>query len=107
MKKWQKWSIGIIGVMAVAILIVAVIFWPTIRILRGTEGLSGETDAIPEVVSLDQKPLINGVADWISWQGAAGDNRSGVTGIIKDWSGGLKKLWEVNFLCQGNSSATW
>ena len=28
-------------------------------------------------------------------------------GIITDWSEGLKKLWEVNYLCQGNSSATW
>jgi outer membrane protein assembly factor BamB len=69
--------------------------------------LSGETDAIPEVVSPDQKPLVKGDADWVSWQGANGDNRSGVTGIITDWSEGLKKLWEVNFLCQGTSSATW
>lgn len=107
MKKWQKWSLGIIGIFAVLIIIVAALFWPTIRILLGTEELSGKNEAVPKIVSTEQKPLVKGDADWVSWQGAHGDNRSGVKGIIKDWSGGLKKLWEVNFLCHGNSSATW
>ena len=107
MKKWQKWLLGIIGVSAVAIIIIVVQFWSSITILMGTEELSGKKENIPEVLSQDQKPLVKGYADWISWQGVNGDGRSGVTGIINNWSEGLKKLWEVNFLCQGSASATW
>lgn len=108
MKKWQKWSMGIIGVIAVTIIIFVAVFWSTLSIVFiGTEELSGDMEAIPEAVSRDLKSLVKGDADWVSWQGANGDNRSEVTGIIKDWSGGLKKRWEVNYLCQGNSSATW
>jgi len=107
MKKWQKWALGIVGVIAVAILVAGAMFWPTLSILMGTEGLSGETEALPSLASPSPEPLAKGDADWVSWQGAEGDRRSGVTGIIKDWSGGLDALWEVDFLCQGNSSAAW
>ncbi|MBN1290624.1 MAG: PQQ-binding-like beta-propeller repeat protein [Candidatus Latescibacteria bacterium] len=107
MKKWQKWSLGIVGIFVAAISIAVVIFWPTISILKGTGKLNDDTEAIPSVASRDLKPMEKGNADWISWYGANGDNRSKVKGIIKDWSGGLKKLWEVNYLCQGNLSATW
>ncbi len=107
MKKWQKWSLGIIGVSVVTILIIIAQFWSNITIIMGTEELSGKKETIPEVVSQEQKPLVKGYADWVSWQGSDGDGRSGVTGIINNWSEGLKKLWEVNFLCQGSSSATW
>ena len=107
MKKWQKWSLGIISVITVALSVAVVVFWPTISILKGTGKLSGDTENIPDAGSRDLKPLVKGKADWISWYGINGDNRSTVTGIITDWSEGLKKLWEVNYLCQGNSSATW
>lgn len=107
MKKYQKWTLGILGVLILAIVVLAAMFWSSITILMGTEELSGTTDTIPEVISAGQEPLVKGDADWISWQGANGDNRSEVTGITKDWSGGLKKLWEVNYLCQENSSAAW
>jgi len=107
MKKWLKWLLGIISVIVVVIVIFVSLFWSTIRILRGTGELSGTKDTIPKVVSRELKPPSTGDADWISWLGVYGDNRSRVTGIIKDWSGGLKKRWEVNYLCQGDESATW
>lgn len=107
MRKWQKWAIGIIGIVVVTILIFGALFWSRIGILKGTEELSGKTEAIPKPVPRSLEPLVKGDADWVSWQGAKGDRRSGVTGIIKDWSGGLEKLWEVDYLCQGDSSATW
>ncbi len=107
MKKWQKWLLGIIGVIVVVIVIFVSLFWSTIRILQGTGEVSGQKDTIPKVVSRELKPLSKGDTDWISWLGANGDNRSRVTGIIKDWSGGLKKLWEVSYLCHGDGSATW
>jgi outer membrane protein assembly factor BamB len=30
-----------------------------------------------------------------------------MTGVIKDWSSGLKQIWEVDYLCQGKASAAW
>ncbi|MBT4499322.1 MAG: PQQ-binding-like beta-propeller repeat protein [Gemmatimonadetes bacterium] len=107
MKKWQKWTFGIIGVVLVAILIFGALSWSRLEILAGTEELSGKTEVIPIPVSQSLEPLTKGSADWISWQGSRGDRRSDVTGIIRDWSGGLEKLWEVDYLCQGNSSAAW
>ncbi|MFC1607232.1 PQQ-binding-like beta-propeller repeat protein [Candidatus Latescibacterota bacterium] len=107
MKKWKKWSLGILGVIVLAIVVFAVLNWSTITILMGTEELSGDTETIPTAVSRDLKPIEKGSSDWTSWLGTNGDNRSAVTGIITDLSGGLKKRWEVNYLCQGNSSATW
>ena len=107
MRKWKKWTLGITGVVVIVILIVSALFWSTLEILMGTEELSGKTEIIPRPVPRSQEPLAKGAADWVSWQGAGGDRRSDVTGIIRDWSGGLQKLWEVDFLCQGNSSATW
>ncbi|MFC1490238.1 PQQ-binding-like beta-propeller repeat protein [Candidatus Latescibacterota bacterium] len=107
MKKFLKWSLRILGVLAVIIAILTVVYWPSISILKGTQGLSGTMDTIPKVSSAEQKPLTDGTADWISWQGSNLDNRSLVTAINKDWSGGLKKLWEVNYLCQENATAAW
>jgi len=107
MKKWKKWTLGIVGVIAVAILIAGAMFWPTLSILMGTEGLGGQTEALPSLAPASQEPLAKGDADWVSWQGAEGGRRSGVTGIIKDWSPGLETLWQVDFLCQGKSSAAW
>ena len=92
MKKWRKWSLGIIGVIGVIIIIFISMFWTTFTILKGTEELSGKQETIPEVTSRELSPLEKGDADWISWQGVNGDRRSGVTGIIDDWSGGLDKL---------------
>lgn len=107
MKKYQKWTIWILGLLIVTVLILATVYWSSITIIWDSGGLSSTSDGIPEITSAAQEPLTKGDADWICWQGADGDNRSNVTGIIKDWSGGLNKLWEVNYLCQGNSSASW
>lgn len=37
-------------------------------------------------------------SDWPQWRGPNRDGKSAMTGIRKDWSGGLKKLWEVKGL---------
>lgn len=44
--------------------------------------------------------------DWPRWRGINGDGRSDVTGIRKDWSEGLTKLWQVSDLCQGGEDPT-
>jgi outer membrane protein assembly factor BamB len=71
-----------------------------------SEKISGKQEAIP-VKSTTAELITKGSSDWSSWQGSNYDKKSSFTGIVKDWSKGLKKVWEVNFLCQGDKSATW
>jgi hypothetical protein len=74
--------------------------------IQGGERLHGPQETIPEGAEVIA-PLEKGEADWPSWRGPDGDGKSSVVGIKKDWSDGLTKLWEVNFLCQGNRNVTW
>jgi len=72
----------------------------------GPEDTGGPVEDIPEPMP-DPGPLTTGEHDWPCWGGANHDNHSDVTGIRTDWSGGLRKLWEVHYLCQGDKSSTW
>jgi outer membrane protein assembly factor BamB len=72
----------------------------------GNERLSGMQQVIPEPVKTIS-PIEKGESDWPCWRGPNGDGKSTVGGIKKDWSKGLKKLWEVNFLCQGERNVSW
>jgi outer membrane protein assembly factor BamB len=74
--------------------------------IQGDERLHGPQETIPEGVKVIT-PLEKGEADWPSWRGPNGDGKSSVIGIKKDWSEGLTKLWQVNFLCQGDRNVTW
>jgi outer membrane protein assembly factor BamB len=107
MKKWKKWTLGILTLIVIIVVIVGIRWWSSLKILRGTEKLSGEPDTIPEVTSIEPPPLERYDNDWISWYGKDGNKQSNIQGISMDWSAGLPKKWEVNFLCQGNSSASW
>jgi outer membrane protein assembly factor BamB len=109
MKKWLKRILATIGILVgLVVLVVAVLVawnWSSLQILMGTEGVSGARTSPEEVVSA--QPQTAGEHDWPAWRGARNDARSTVTGIRTDWSGGLDKLWEVDFLCQSETSATW
>lgn len=107
MKKWLKWVLGIVGVILVVIIVYVAWNWTFLNIVAGTEGLSGESSVIPEVTSDIKDSLQYGDTDWVSWYGPDGDRVARENGIQADWSNGLKKVWEVNYLCQGNSSASW
>lgn len=74
--------------------------------VMGAEELAGKKDDIPAVKG-KIIPVQKGNADWPNWRGANFDGKSALTGITTDWSNGLKKLWQVDYLCQGTSSATW
>jgi outer membrane protein assembly factor BamB len=76
-------------------------------IVSGTEELSGEGSAIPTPVATGDNELRTGETDWASWYGPDGDRISHEKNIRKDWSKGLKKVWEVDYLCQGSGSASW
>jgi outer membrane protein assembly factor BamB len=73
---------------------------------QGSENLVGNRQSIPDKTSAKDR-LSTGNSDWTSWQGENYDKKSQFTGLKKDWSAGLKKLWEVNFLCQDDQTATW
>lgn len=45
--------------------------------------------------------------DWPHWRGPKGDGLTDVTGIQRDWSKGLEKIWEVKDLCSGRNAGTW
>lgn len=107
MKVLLKVVLGILVSLALVAGVLAVYYWDSIAILRGTEGLSGQSAEIPEAVAPAAALRESAEADWVCWRGADGDAKSTVTGIVKDWSSGLKQFWEVDYLCQGEGSATW
>ena len=103
MKKYVK-----IILIIVSIVVVFVVYfgYQMYKIVMGSEGLSGKQENIPaKIASLP--PLTKGVADWPNWRGPDFEGKSLGKGIITDWSKGLEKNWEVNFLCQDNSTASW
>jgi outer membrane protein assembly factor BamB len=94
---------------AIAVVLVGaaiVVGWNVWLAIHGAERLAGSRQAIPRAVQV-LRPVEQGPADWPCWRGPAGDGKSSVVGIRKDWSGGLTRRWEVSFLCQGTRTATW
>ena len=45
--------------------------------------------------------------NWPQWRGPARDGRPAVKDIQRDWSKGLKKLWQVDDLCKGKNAECW
>lgn len=101
---------GCLIVLVVFVLVIVglvILFWESIAILSGNKDLEGEVGNIPEVVSDKLPAITKGKHDWSSWLGPNHDGSSTMIDISKDWEGGLKKLWEVDYLCQGSGSAVW
>lgn len=99
--------LGIVVVLVLVVGVLVILHWESAEILMGTEDLTDQPEAIPDIVKPATTLRDKGEADWPRWRGIDGNAKSAVTGIIKDWSNGLKQVWEVNYLCQGRASATW
>ena len=76
------------------------------KITKGSEILSGKRESIPEEMA-PMLPVNHGIADWTNWRGVNFEGKSTTTGIKTDWSVGLKKLWNLNYLCQNLATASW
>lgn len=96
-------ALGVIFVLALAGIVVTYFAWLA---MGDEEEVRGPSGVIPKPVTAPS-PVLHGPADWPCWRGRGGDGKSIVTGIRKDWSGGLRKLWGVDYLCQGTQSVTW
>jgi outer membrane protein assembly factor BamB len=102
-RKHRLWLLVLVLVLTIAGLLVGRWVWFAIQ---GGERLQGLQEAIPKASKV-VTPLQSGQDDWPCWRGPSGDGKSSVVGIKKDWSEGLTKLWQVNFLCQGTRNVTW
>jgi outer membrane protein assembly factor BamB len=103
MKRYVRIILAVVAIM----LIVGVYYgYQIFKVIQGKEPLSGKQDVIPtKKVSIP--PLTKGTADWPNWRGENFEGKSATRGIKNDWSGGLEKQWQVNYLCQDKSTASW
>jgi len=44
---------------------------------------------------------------WEAWRGTDNKNTAEIKGMKTDWSKGLEKAWEIDYLCQGPKAVTW
>lgn len=103
MKRYLK---VILFVAAIILAFILVYGYQVYKMVMGSEPISGNQEQIPSVKT-SIPPITRGTADWTNWRGVNFEGKNSTTGIITDWSKGVKKLWQVNYLCQGNSTASW
>ena len=106
-KKLLKILGVIIGLILIAVIVLAVIYRETIDIMLSNNKILTPDKIEHDIVSAPIEPITKGETDWICWRGINGDGRSGVSGIKTDWTEGLVQIWEIDFLCEGKDSATW
>lgn len=73
------------------------------KIGQGSEPL--RSTIVPVLVGSQTTKGPAATADWPCWRGPTQDLKSPLRGIRKDWTGGLKKVWEVRGLSPG--AHTW
>jgi len=103
MKKSTKIILIILSVIIIAIGSIAYHIYQTVV---GNHKLSGSVENIPSQIS-GIPEITKGEYDWPIWRGLNLDGKSLFNGIQTDWLNGLKELWQVNFLCQGVTTASW
>jgi outer membrane protein assembly factor BamB len=103
MKKFYK---IILITVFIVLIIVGFVGYQVYKLTMGSEPLTGKLEKIP-ARSSSMPPVTTGDSDWKNWRGPNFEGKSATTGILTDWSKGLKKVWSANYLCQGNSTASW
>lgn len=103
MKKSQK--ITLISASIFVILFGAatwVYFWST----SFSGDLVWKADKIPTPAKIKSELKFENTG-WPWWMGPLDNDYSPIQNIKKDWSKGLKKVWEVKYLCNGPKSMVW
>ena len=92
----------------VAIVLVSVIFlgYQVYKMTMGSEPLAGKLETIPSGMTTIPS-VTTGMADWTNWRGVNFEGKSASKGIHTNWPNDLKKQWQVNYLCQDKSTASW
>ncbi|MBN2092483.1 PQQ-like beta-propeller repeat protein [candidate division KSB1 bacterium] len=104
----MKRKILIVSLIVVLILAIGgfFMFRMVMKHIQGEEEFTGTLQAIPEAIA-QIPPLNKGDSDWPNWRGPNFDGKSSLIGIKKDLTAGLRKLWEVNYLCQDKFTVSW
>ena len=107
MKKKTKKILWIsLSIFAIIIVIIGIVGYNFYKSTFADEEITGEVGDIPATTG-ETGQIQKGEFDWPYWRGPNFNGKSNFTGIQKNWSNGLQKLWEVDYLCQGRYSATW
>jgi len=96
----------ILSIVAIVVIIGAYMGYQIYDFVMGSESLHGKLANIPKAMTNPPK-VTKGQNDWPRWKGINDDSKSSQKGIRTDWKGGLKKLWQINYLCQDDYTATW
>ena len=103
----MKRSVKIILLIIAVVLVSGVYFgYQIYQSIMGSEQIVGKQEGIPQPMA-PTPPVTSGIADWTNWRGKNFEGKSETTGIQTDWSKGLQKIWDVNYLCQDNGTASW
>lgn len=95
----------ILIILAVIITLIGYKAYQIYQNVAGSENISG-VEAIP-MQKNENSELNFGDDDWPHWRGKDLNGKSRTQGINTDWDDGLEKLWQVDFLCQDNSTGAW
>jgi len=104
MKKVLKFAAVII-----ILVVLGLTFWfyDSIIIMTKNKNISGKVDRIPTIASKELPPITKTELDWTNWLRADLSNTALVENFPIEWKSGLKKLWEVSYLCQDETTAVW
>ncbi len=106
-KKIFKYTSCVLGVILLIGIGMAIWFWDSISIVMGNKSSAGNIEPIPQVQIAEYPDITTGQNDWICWRGEDSSNSTTVESIPTDFSNGLTKLWEINYLCQSQKSDVW
>ncbi|MEI6809559.1 MAG: PQQ-binding-like beta-propeller repeat protein [bacterium] len=98
----------ILIVVTVLFLGVGYVAYHIYQLVNGSEAIAGKRGEVPVPAQpADIPPLSAGESDWPNWRGVSFDGKSSARGIATNWAGGLKKIWQVDYLCQDQATASW
>ncbi|PLX15013.1 MAG: hypothetical protein C0598_00015, partial [Marinilabiliales bacterium] len=103
----KKKTIYIILIILVVVVAGGIYVYDTFQAMGLQAVYVDETTAAAPEEATNLPAVENGVSDWLNWRGPDFSGKSSMTGLKTDWSDGLKKLWEVDYLCSGKESLTW